>query len=465
MNFVEIEYLEEIEHDNRSGGILLLICSVITIFSLFIFSIAQNSDNILPTFDTEVETPLSENNNQSSDTKVIPTRENETVKGQFIEAIEKLKIENRISTEEIRKINAAVNNFYDISRLYNADVSINFDTLNENSIQNIKLQIDDFRYLKIKNDVTSNADSHYVVSQVFEDRSDYRNLTVEKSGKPDLLINTSSNSSESKFSKIKKNYLLISRQIKLKDKLNFLNDVPTKTLVKLNTASIKDEERTVTLKSLVRKNSDTNETVYFSLNDGRHRIQYYLANDGSYYTKEGVGIKKTPLFDQPLHGKIVINSKFGLRRHPVLLYKTRMHTGVDLKASYGTPIYAAADGHVEFVGTKHGYGKYILLRHESGYKSGYGHLSKFSGKLFTGSFVKKGELIGNVGTTGLSSGPHLHYENIERGKFVNPTTLNVSVFQKLSRKYNQNFNKRIENINEILRVLNTDVQKREDNTV
>ena len=117
-------------------------------------------------------------------------------------------------------------------------------------------------------------------------------------------------------------------------------------------------------------------------------------------------------------------SGFGPRIHP-LLGIARMHTGVDWAAPPGTPILAAGDGTVEAVGQQGGYGNYIRIRHANGFSTGYGHLSRYADGLEPGINVKQGQVIGYVGSTGLSTGPHCHYEILVNNQFVNPMTIQV----------------------------------------
>src|SRR5690606_35713632 len=114
-----------------------------------------------------------------------------------------------------------------------------------------------------------------------------------------------------------------------------------------------------------------------------------------------------------------ISSNFGMRRHPIKGY-TRMHQGTDFAAPTGTPIYAAGDGVVEKAGRNGGYGNYIKIRDGNGYGTAYAHLSRFAKGLKAGSRVTQGDVIGYVGSTGASTGPHLHYEVHVNGKQVNP---------------------------------------------
>ncbi|WP_457640364.1 peptidoglycan DD-metalloendopeptidase family protein [Persephonella sp.] len=125
----------------------------------------------------------------------------------------------------------------------------------------------------------------------------------------------------------------------------------------------------------------------------------------------------------------VITSRFGYRKHPVT-GKKDFHPGVDLRAKVGTPIYATANGIVEYAGKKKNYGKLIIIQHNYGFKTLYGHLSKISVR--TGDFVKKGDLIGYTGRTGLINGPHLHYEIRYLQRPLNP--VNFIRWKKLDYK-------------------------------
>jgi len=115
----------------------------------------------------------------------------------------------------------------------------------------------------------------------------------------------------------------------------------------------------------------------------------------------------------------IMRSGFGVRRHPILGY-TKMHTGVDWATPYGTPIFASGNGVVEKVGWEGGYGKYVRLKHNNGYETAYGHMSAFSKGMEPGKRVRQGQVIGFVGSTGASTGAHVHYEILVNGRFVDP---------------------------------------------
>ena len=116
-----------------------------------------------------------------------------------------------------------------------------------------------------------------------------------------------------------------------------------------------------------------------------------------------------------------VSSSFGGRANPFSGYGRDWHPGIDIAVDYGTPVYASAAGYVQQAGWYGGYGRYIRLSHDFGYETAYGHMSRLAVR--AGSFVKKGQVIGYVGSTGYSTGPHLHFEVIKNGEQVNPSTL------------------------------------------
>jgi murein DD-endopeptidase MepM/ murein hydrolase activator NlpD len=136
---------------------------------------------------------------------------------------------------------------------------------------------------------------------------------------------------------------------------------------------------------------------------------------------------KTGMMAMPTNGRF--SSAFGMRRHPILGY-TRMHKGVDIAAPWGTPVYAATDGVVQFAGRSSGYGNFIKIRHSGEFGTGYGHLSRIV--VHGGQSVHKGQVIGAVGNTGLSTGPHLHYELYKNGVAVNPRSVAFSSMRQLT---------------------------------
>ncbi len=170
-----------------------------------------------------------------------------------------------------------------------------------------------------------------------------------------------------------------------------------------------------------------NEIRYASLTvDGEVKKLYRFQSPDDamidYYDDTGKSAKKFLVRKPVAEG--IMRSPFGLRRHPILGY-TKMHTGVDWAAPTGTPIYAAGNGTIEKAGWESGYGKFVLIRHNNGYETAYGHMSAFARGIDDGTRVRQGQVIGFVGSTGLSTGSHVHYEIRVNGRFVDPMRIKL----------------------------------------
>jgi murein DD-endopeptidase MepM/ murein hydrolase activator NlpD len=169
------------------------------------------------------------------------------------------------------------------------------------------------------------------------------------------------------------------------------------------------------------------EVLFASLTIGGESKRYYRFQtpDDSvvdYYDETGKSAKKF-LVRKPMAAGMM-RSGYGWRRHPILGY-SKMHTGVDWAAPRGTPIYASGNGIVAIAGWESGYGKYVRIRHTNGYETAYGHMSAFARGIQPGSRVRQGQIIGYVGSTGLSTGPHLHYEILVNNRFVDPLKIKL----------------------------------------
>ena len=170
-----------------------------------------------------------------------------------------------------------------------------------------------------------------------------------------------------------------------------------------------------------------NEVLFASLTVGGETKKFYefrSPDDGlvDYYDESGKSAKKFLVRKPVAEG--IMRSAFGIRRHPILGY-TKMHTGVDWGAPSGTPIYAAGNGVVEKADWESGYGKFVLLRHNNGYETAYGHMSAYARGIQEGAHVRQGQVIGFVGSTGLSTGSHVHYEIRINGRFVDPMRIKL----------------------------------------
>ena len=181
-------------------------------------------------------------------------------------------------------------------------------------------------------------------------------------------------------------------------------------------------------------------------NQGRtYRAVRYTDPNGrsNYYTPEGLSMRKAFL-RTPVDFRR-ISSRFGKRKHPVL-NRMRLHKGVDYAAPRGTPVKASGDGKIIFRGRKGGYGKAIIIRHGGRYSTLYGHLNGFRRGIYTGKYVKQGQVIGYVGSTGRATGPHLHYEFRINGVHRNPLTVKLPNAAPIKKTYKEDFKQHASNL-------------------
>jgi len=159
----------------------------------------------------------------------------------------------------------------------------------------------------------------------------------------------------------------------------------------------------------------------------------HVLKDGTvdYFNEKGQSARKA-LLRTPVNGAR-LSSRYGKRRHPVLGY-TKMHRGLDFAAPRGTPIMAGGDGVVERASRHGAYGRYIRIRHHSGFKTAYAHLKSYAKGIRSGKRVKQGQTIGYIGTSGRSTGPHLHYEILKNKRQINPLSLKLPTGKKLKGK-------------------------------
>ncbi len=185
----------------------------------------------------------------------------------------------------------------------------------------------------------------------------------------------------------------------------------------------------------------TGDLLFVSLESSRGSREFYqfmAPGDArpDWYDADGKSARRF-LMKTPINGAR-LSSGFGMRRHPILGY-SRMHRGTDFAAPTGTPILAAGDGVVERAGPFSSFGNYVRIRHANGYETAYAHLSRFARGTRAGARVRQGQVIGYVGTTGRSTGPHLHYEVLRRGQQVNPMSLRVANGRNLTGRAQELF--------------------------
>jgi murein DD-endopeptidase MepM/ murein hydrolase activator NlpD len=172
----------------------------------------------------------------------------------------------------------------------------------------------------------------------------------------------------------------------------------------------------------------TGDLLFVSLQSSRGERAFYQfiapgESQPDWYDAEGHSARRF-LMKTPINGAR-LSSGFGMRRHPILGY-SRMHRGTDFAAPVGTPILAAGDGVIVRAGPNGSYGNYVRIRHANGYETAYAHMSRFARGMRAGAHVRQGDVIGYVGSTGRSTGPHLHYEVMRNGAQINPMTLRVA---------------------------------------
>ena len=158
---------------------------------------------------------------------------------------------------------------------------------------------------------------------------------------------------------------------------------------------------------------------------GINMLKWTSEGRSQWFEASGVGQRRGVL-SAPVSGRM--SSGYGMRRHPILGY-TRMHAGIDFAARYGSPIYAATDGVVSYSGRHGGHGNYVRLDHGHGLATGYAHMSRIAAR--SGQRVRQGQVIGYVGSSGLSTGPHLHYELYRNGRTINPLSVKFTTTAQL----------------------------------
>ena len=192
---------------------------------------------------------------------------------------------------------------------------------------------------------------------------------------------------------------------------------------------------------------DTKPINFVSIILSGHELNFFEYKDkygfSGYYDENGKSSKRT-IMKTPINGAR-LSSKYGSRRHPVLGY-TKMHRGVDFAAPRGTPVFAAGDGIVEKAGWNGSYGRYIRIRHTGTYKTAYAHLSGINKKVKTGKRVSQGKIIGYVGSSGRSTGAHLHYEVLLNNQQINPMRVKLPSGKNIPKKDLNRYKSYVKNI-------------------
>ena len=309
--------------------------------------------------------------------------------------------------------------------------SFNFENKKKFEIINAINAIYDLRELKVNQKIIFLINNKEKVKKIIIELNYNTNLEI------DLISDIKIEKKElEKISEIESKEYLITNSL-YADGIN--NNIPNQILIKLiqlfsfdldfQRDIQKDTKVSLSYEVISVKNKSEysfGNIEYANIKIKKNTLEYFkfLTDDGfiDYFNRQGKNVKKS-ILKTPLDGAR-ISSSFGMRKHPISGFN-KMHKGVDFAAPIGTPVYAGGNGVIEMIGINGGYGKYIRIRHNNEYKTAYAHLSSYRKGLSKGVRVNQGEVIGFVGSTGRSTGPHLHYEIIYQNKQINPLKLKL----------------------------------------
>ncbi len=354
----------------------------------------------------------------------IDNKKNDEIKKTQINIDNNLKKIDLELTKTVFKLSKG-DTFLSIIRNFNFKEKEVFEIINEiEKFFNLKeLKVDDkINFYIDKNKQVKKIEIHVSIDTILTiNIGEIITINEEKLAKIQYTTSKEFKISESLYSDGLKNDLpqnILIKLIKLFSfDLDFQRDIKKNTIVSVSYEfnQIKDTDK-----------FEYKDINYALISIDNKEIEYFkfLTNEGyiDYFNRAGKNVKKS-ILKTPLDGAR-LSSNFGMRKHPISGYN-KMHKGVDFAAPMGTPIYAGGNGVIEYAGNNGGYGKYIRIRHNNEYKTAYAHLSSFKKGISKGKRVNQGEVIGFVGSTGNSTGPHLHYEILYQNKQINPLKLKL----------------------------------------
>ena len=318
----------------------------------------------------------------------------------FDKILENYKIENN----EIIKIKNSLKNKIDLNKLNTKQLILFTVDKTNNRIVEFIYQISNTQKIVLKRDNENNKFNNEILSIKLKKETIYKeNVIVQSLYKaatnesipPNIII---------EFARVYGFQVDFQRDIRKKDKFQIMYEI------------FLNEKKEII---------ETGEILFANLElSGQENSLYYFDKEGSegHYDKNGKSVKKA-LMKTPINGAR-LSSPFGMRKHPIDGFN-KMHRGTDFAAPTGTPIMASGDGVIKKAGWCGGGGNCVKIRHNSTYETVYAHMSKFARGIKSGVRVKQGQTIGYVGSTGKSTGPHLHYEVIVNGKKVNSQKLKL----------------------------------------
>jgi murein DD-endopeptidase MepM/ murein hydrolase activator NlpD len=419
-----------------------LIIFLILVFSALLFFVFSSKDFVFKDRQNEREESTKESKKEFKDaysfffnTDFIPNKK--IIKIVAGDSLQKILLKEKISKEEVNKIYQKIKGIIDLTKIRQGQtITIVFRTKqNKPSISRITFQVDELStaYIYYRNKTDD-----------YEVRLNQKNLERVNFLAKGIIVNSLFASAQ----KIDVDAEVIVEFARIFGfEIDFQRDIRKNDEFQIFYERFEDDEG---------ENFKNGNILFAYLKNSGREIKLYRYKDSKnnigYFTPDGKSIEKA-LMKTPINGAR-LSSGFGFRKHPILGYN-KLHQGTDFAARRGTPVMASGSGTIERASWFGAYGKYVRIRHNSTYKTAYAHLSKFGRNIKAGRKVKQGQIIGYVGSTGRSTGPHLHYEVLVNNKRTNSQRLKLPSGKKLSKNEMENFNLEKQRINQLAEISKT----------
>ena len=419
-----------------------LIIFLILVFSALLFFVFSSKDFVFKDRQNEREESTKESKKEFKDaysfffnTDFIPNKK--IIKIVAGDSLQKILLKEKISKEEVNKIYQKTKGIIDLTKIRQGQtITIVFRIKqNKPSISRITFQVDELStaYIYYRNKTDD-----------YEVRLNQKNLEKVNFLAKGVIVNSLFASAQ----KIDVDAEVIIEFARIFGfEIDFQRDIRKNDEFQIFYERFEDDEG---------ENFKNGNILFAYLKNSGREIKLYRYKDSKnnigYFTPDGKSIEKA-LMKTPINGAR-LSSGFGFRKHPILGYN-KLHQGTDFAARRGTPVMASGSGTIERASWFGAYGKYVRIRHNSTYKTAYAHLSKFGRNIKAGRKVRQGQIIGYVGSTGRSTGPHLHYEVLVNNKRTNSQRLKLPSGKKLSKNEMENFNLEKQRINQLAEISKT----------
>ena len=419
-----------------------LIIFLILVFSALLFFVFSSKDFVFKDRQNDREESTKESKKEFKDaysfffnTDFIPNKK--IIKVVAGDSLQKILLKEKISKEEVNKIYQKTKGIIDLTKIRQGQtITIVFRIKqNKPSISRITFQVDELStaYIYYRNKTDD-----------YEVRLNQKNLERVNFLAKGIIVNSLFASAQ----KIDVDAEVIVEFARIFGfEIDFQRDIRKNDEFQIFYERFEDDEG---------ENFKNGNILFAYLKNSGREIKLYRYKDSKnnigYFTPDGKSIEKA-LMKTPINGAR-LSSGFGFRKHPILGYN-KLHQGTDFAARRGTPVMASGSGTVERASWFGAYGKYVRIRHNSTYKTAYAHLSKFGRNIKAGRKVRQGQIIGYVGSTGRSTGPHLHYEVLVNNKRTNSQRLKLPSGKKLSKNEMENFNLEKKRINQLAEISKT----------